>query len=61
MNTEIKRIIRRKQRAYKKAKRTNQKKDIDHYKCLQKEDQYLTRKANKDYLQNTISGDFKEN
>ena len=48
-------------RAYKKARRTNQKRDIDRYKKLQKEVQYQIRKTNKDYLQNTVSQDFKEN
>ena len=47
MNTEIKRLIHRKQRAHKKARRSNQKRCIDMYKRLQKEVHYQIRKANR--------------
>ena len=60
MNTEIQRIIRRRQRAHKKARHSNQKRDIDRYKQLQKEVQYQIRKAHKKYLVDTVSHDFKD-
>ncbi|MCG7867874.1 MAG: hypothetical protein JAY74_16140, partial [Candidatus Thiodiazotropha taylori] len=59
MNTEIKRTIRRKQRAHRKARRTNTKRDKDRYKQLQRDVQYQIRKANKDYLENTVSDSCK--
>ena len=37
VNTEIKRVIRRKQRAHRKARPTNAKRDTGRYKCLQRE------------------------
>ena len=60
MNTEIKRFICRKQRAHKKARRSNQKRDLDRYKRIQKEVQYQIRKGNKKYLVDTVSHDFKD-
>ena len=61
MTTEIKRTIRQKQRAYKKALATQTKKDHDRYKQLQKKAQLMVRKANKNYLRNTVSGNYKDN
>jgi hypothetical protein len=61
IDTNIKRTIRRKQRAYRKARHTNKKRDRDRYKKLQKEVQYLIRRAHKNYLQSSLCGDFKEN
>ena len=61
MNTQIKRAIRRKQRAHKKARETNTKRDRDRYKRLQKEVQFQVRKANKTYMQDTVSNESKDN
>ena len=61
MNTQIKRAIRRKQRAHKKARETNIKRDRDRYKRLQKEVQFHVRKANKTYMQDTVSNESKDN
>ena len=61
MNTEIKRIIRRKQRACRKGRRTNAKRDLDRYKRLQREVQYKIRRANKSYMENTVRDDCKDN
>ena len=61
MNTQIKRAIRRKQRAHKKDRETNTKRDRDRYKRLQKEVQFHVRKANKTYMQDTVSNESKDN
>ena len=61
MNTQIKRAMRRKQRAHKKARETNTKRDRDRYKRLQKEVQFHVRKANKTYMQDTVSNESKDN
>ena len=61
MNTEIKRVIRRKQRAHRKARRTNAKRDTDRYKCLQREVQYKIRRASRSYMVDTVSSDCKDN
>ena len=61
MNTQIKRAIRRKQRAHKKARETNTKRDRDRYKRLQKKVQFHVRKANKTYMQDTVSNESKDN
>ena len=61
MNSDIKRTIRRKQRAYRKAGLTKKQQDKDHYKKLQREVQLHVRRANKDYLETSVSGDYKEN
>ena len=61
MNSDIKRAIRRKQRAYRKARLTKKKQDKDRYKRLQREVQFKVRRANRDYLETSVSGDYKEN
>ena len=61
MNPKIKRAIRRKQRAYRKARLTKKTQDKDRYKNLQREVQFKVRRANRDYLETSVSGDYKEN
>ena len=61
MNSEIKRAIRRKQRAYRKARLTKKKQAKDRYKRLQREVQFKVRRANRDYLETSVSGDYKKN
>ena len=51
VNIDMKRLMRRKQRAYRKGRRTNAKRDLDRYKRLQREVQYKIRKANKSYME----------
>ena len=57
VNTQIKRAIRRKQRAHKKTREINTKRDRDRYKQLQKEVQFHVRRANKTYMQDTVSNE----
>ena len=52
--------MRRKQRTHQKAKKSRKDKDWKRYKKLQKEVQSSTRRAEKDFLQNVISGDLKQ-
>ena len=52
--------MRRKQRAHQKAKKSRKDKDWKRYKKLQKEVQSSTRRAEKDFLQNVISGNLKQ-
>ncbi|CAG2253343.1 unnamed protein product [Mytilus edulis] len=49
INTNIKRLIRRKQKAYKKSRKTRKKRDRDRYKYLQQQTQMEIRKARKVY------------
>ena len=55
MNTHIKRAIKRKQKAFKKARSTGTKRDRDRYKRLQQEVQWEVRRANRQYMQDIIS------
>ena len=50
----------RKQYAHRKAKKSHKDKDRKLYKKLQKEVQSSTRRAEKDFLQNVISGYLKQ-
>ena len=61
MNTDIKRTIRRKQRAHRKARQTNAKRDWDRYKCLQREVQYKIRRASRSYMVDSMGSDCKDN
>lgn len=61
MNSTIKRTIRRKQKAFKKARKSNSKRDRDRYKRLQKEVQWHTRRANRQYMQDIISDSSPDN
>ena len=61
ITTHIKRAIRRKQRAFKKAKLTGKKRDRDRYRRLQHDVKRMIKKANKDYLLGTVSHDYKDN
>ena len=60
INTSIRRSIKRKQRAYRKARKTNKKRDRDRYKRLQHEVQWETRKAHRMYMED-VSKECKEN
>ena len=59
MNTKIRRLIKRKQRAHKKARRTGLKRDKDRYKRLQQEAQWETRRAHRQYMQE-VSSEYTE-
>ena len=61
MNSGIKRTIRRKKRAYRKADLTKKQQDKDHYKELQREVQLNVRRANMGYMETSVSRDYKEN
>jgi hypothetical protein len=60
-DTEIRRAIRRKQRAHAKAKRTKKKRDTDRYKRLQHKVKHMIRPASKTYLENTNSEAYTSN
>ena len=60
MNRKIKKTIRRKQRAHRKARQTAKKRDRDRYRRLQQEVQFSIRRANREYMQDA-SSNFKEN
>ena len=61
INTDIRRSIRRKQRAHKKAKATKKKKDSDRYKKLQKEVNFHIQEAHRHYLKDIVSENCKSN
>ena len=58
---KCKRAIRKKNRAYKKAKRTNDNKDWDRFNELWKEAQKACKEANTNYTSRNINADFEEN
>ena len=60
VNTNLRRLMRRKQRAHRKARKTGKGKDWKGYKTLQKETQSTTRSAEKHFLQDVISGNLKQ-
>ena len=60
INTNLRRLMRRKQRAHRKARKTGKGKDRKRYKTLQKETQSTTRSAEKHFLQDVISGNLKQ-
>ena len=59
INTSIRRAIRRKQRAHKKARRTGKKRDADRYRRLQAEVRFEIRRASKQYMEDVVDNDFK--
>ena len=61
VNTNLRKLMRKKQRAHRLAKRTRQARDWNRYKKLQAEAQRSTRKAHKGYLEDIVSQDLKEN
>ena len=61
MNTETRRLSRRKDRAFKKAKRTNNLIDIQRYKHLKTAAQRTTRKAYRNYVHDIISPEASQN
>ena len=58
-NTEIKRLSRRKQNAYNKAKASKKTKDWDHYKSIKKKCQIECRKAYNNYVSTMLNNDIK--
>lgn len=60
VNTKLRRLMRRKQRAHWRARKTGKQKDWKRYKTLQKETQSTTRSAEKNFLQDVISGNLKQ-
>ncbi|KAL8575399.1 hypothetical protein ACOMHN_000015 [Nucella lapillus] len=51
MTTSIRRAIRRKQRAHKKARMTGKKKDVDRYRRIQAQTRYEVQQASRKYLE----------
>ncbi|KAL8618871.1 hypothetical protein ACOMHN_000878 [Nucella lapillus] len=51
ITTSIRRAIRRKQRAHKKARMTGKKKDVDRYRRIQAQTRYEVRQASRKYLE----------
>ena len=61
MTTDIKRLLRRRQNAFSRARHTNKTKDWARYKQLKTTVQREARKAHDQYVDNTIFGDMKNN
>jgi len=61
MNTELRRLSRRKQRAYAKAKRTKRQKDQNRYKKLKAELQRQSRRAHTEFMKEIVSKELKDN
>ena len=57
----LRKLMRKKQRAHRSAKRARQARDWNRYKKLQAEAQRSTRKAHKGYMEDIVSQDLKEN
>ena len=55
VNTTLRKLMRKKQRAHRLAKRTRQARDWNRYKKLQAEAQRSTRKAHKGYMEDIVS------
>ena len=60
VNTNLRRLMRRKQRAHRKAKQTGQPRDWERFKRVQAEVQRSTRKAHRSHMQDVVSADLKE-
>ncbi|KAL8592877.1 hypothetical protein ACOMHN_050704 [Nucella lapillus] len=60
ITTSIRRAIRRKQRAHKKARMTGKKKDVDRYRRIQAQTRYEVRQASRKYLED-VSEDYRTN
>ena len=61
INTEIKRLSRRKQNAYTKAKASKKTKDWDHYKSIKKKCKIECRKAYNNYVSTMLNNNIKSN
>ena len=61
INNKIKRLARRKKRAWKKAKRTNEDKHWERFKNLRKETRRESRKAHSDYVKSFIEEETQKN
>ena len=61
ISTKTRRLCRRKARAYRKAKTTNNKKDWFKYKSLKTETQREMRRAHQAYIQDTVNQDLTSN
>jgi hypothetical protein len=57
IDRNTRRLSRRKKMAYRKARNTNNKKDWDRYKNIQKQNKQGCRKAYNDYVRNMVSED----
>ena len=57
INRNVKRLSRRKKKAYRRAQQTNSSKDMEKYKNLQKETQFHCRKAYNNYVEDIVSGE----
>ena len=51
----MKRLFRRKKRAYRRAKKSGKQEDVARYKQLQKDTQYQSEKAYNGYVNNMVS------
>ncbi|CAC5392977.1 unnamed protein product [Mytilus coruscus] len=60
INTTIRRKINQKNKAHRKARKTNKKRDMDRYKRLKQEAQWEVRQANKKYMEE-VSTNYKDN
>jgi hypothetical protein len=61
INTEIKRLSRKKQKAYDKVKASKKTKDWDHYKSIKRKCQIECRKAYNNYVSTMLNNDIKSN
>ncbi|KAL8610270.1 hypothetical protein ACOMHN_062002 [Nucella lapillus] len=61
ITTSIRRAIRRKQRAHKKARMTGKKKDVDRYRRIQAQTRYEVRQVSRKYLEDVVSEDYSTN
>ncbi|KAL8609731.1 hypothetical protein ACOMHN_042770 [Nucella lapillus] len=61
ITTSIRRAIRRKQRAHKKARMTGKKKDVDRYRRIQAQTRYEVRQASRKYMEDVVSEDYRTN
>ncbi|KAL8613875.1 hypothetical protein ACOMHN_032865 [Nucella lapillus] len=61
ITTSIRRAIRHKQRAHKKARMTGKKKDVDRYRRIQAQTRYEVRQASRKYLEDVVSEDYRTN
>ena len=60
VNTNLRRMMKRKQSAHRKAKKSGQTKDWDRFKKLQSEVQWSARSAHRRYMADVVSNDLKE-
>ena len=61
VDTKLRRLLRKKQRAHWRAKKSKKDKDWQRYKRLQRSTQQSSRMAEKSYMQDVVSEDMKTN